>query len=202
MSDELLNDELPSPPPESVGGSAEGESTPIADTIDASLFQDVPKMGEAMPVGTYIFRLDSYTEHWTSEDYKTGRKLEESEKQPYFSLQWKCQQEPHVGRVVFENVPWVKPEDVRDAANPASPRRAEARKILNDRLPRAKEIMQEAGFTPSGQMKFKDFLGTNPEMKIVVKIREVKRKNQAGQLQGTGEWRNEVGKHISLHRPM
>jgi hypothetical protein len=199
MSDELL-DELPSPPA-SEGTVGDLQTQPIDDQLDASLLTDVPKMGEPMPIGTYVFRMDSFKEQWTDKDWKTGLDLTEEQKQPYYALTWKCQQEPHVGRVVFENVPWVKGSDARDANSQTSPRRAEARSILNNRLPRAKELMQAAGFTPSGQFGFKDFLASNPEMKLVLKQKERQAKGPDGKFKGTGEWSNEVTKHLSLHRP-
>jgi hypothetical protein len=192
MTDEYTTDDLPSPPL---------ASQPIDDTLDPTLLTDVPKMGEAIPVGTYAFRLDSFTENWTTKDYKTNQELAPEEQQPYYALQWKCQQEPHVGRVVFENVPWVRREDTKAASNPSDPRRADARKILNNRLPRAKEIMEAAGFTPSAGMSFKQFLQTNPEIKLQLKLKERQSKGQDGKWHGTGDWQNEVQKHISLHRP-
>ena len=159
MEDEILQDELPSPP-------SPAENSTIEDTLDASLLTDVPKLGEAMPAGTYAFRLDSFKEAWTTKNSKTGEDLAKEDQQPYFAVQWKCQQEPHVGRVVFENIPWVRTQDAKDANNFESPRRAEAKKTLNNRLPRAKEIMEAAGFTPSGNFGFKQFLGSNPELKL------------------------------------
>lgn len=191
MEDELLVEDLPSPP---------ATQEAISDEIDAALLTDVPKMGDAIPVGTYAFRLESFKEAWTSE--KDGKKLKEEERQPYFALIWKCQQEPHVGRVVFENVPWLRKEDVKDAADQASPRRGEARKIINNRMPRAKEIMEAAGFNPTGNFGFKSFLGSNPELKLQLKLKERQAKGPDGKWKGTGEWGNEVARHISLHRPM
>ena len=200
MNDELLQDELPSPPPGEEGAAL--VSAPIDDSLDASLLTDVPKMGEAIPVGTYAFRLDSFKEGWTTKNYKTGEDLTEGESQPYFALQWKCQQEPYVGRVVFENVPWVRRDTVQDAANAQSPNRAEARKLINNRLPRAKEIMEASGFQPTGTFGFKDFLGSNPELKLQLKLKERQQKGPDGKWKGTGEWGNEVQKHLSLYRPV
>ncbi len=194
MEDELLTDELPSPP--------EGQAVPeIDDVIDASLFGDVPKMGDAIPAGTYAFRLEKYEEGWSSTDYKTGRTLSDEEKQPYFSLQWKCQQEPHVGRVVFDIVTWVKTSDVKAANDPQNPRRGEARSILNKRLPKAKAIMEAAGFVPTGQFGFKQFLATNPELKLQLKLKEKQDKQPNGTWKGNGDYTNDVQKYLSLHRP-
>lgn len=195
MEDELMSDELPSPP--------QGEVRAIEDEIDAAAFTDVPKMGEAIPVGTYHFRLEKFEERWKDKDDK-GNEIPEAERNPYFALQWKCQQEPYTGRVVFDNVPWVRQKDVQDAASQDSPRRAEARKLLNNRLPKAKEIMEAAGFLDAGRGKFnfKAFLGTNPEMKLQLKVKERQSKGPDGKYRGNGEWGNEISRHISLHRPM
>lgn len=195
IEDELIEDELPSPPS---GAAAEG----FDDSFDASLLADVPKMGDALPVGTYDFRLEKFEESWKTKEYdKQGneRDLPQSDWQPYYKLQWKCQQEPHTGRMVFENCPWVRPQDVSDA-NTESPRKAEARKLINSRMPRAKEIMEAAGFTPTGSFGFKQFLATNPEMKLQLKLKASKIKKD-GKLENSGGFVNEVVKHVSKHRP-
>jgi len=191
MEDEF---ELPSPP--------SGEAQAIDDTMDASLLTDVPKLGDALPQGTYHCRLDKFTEAWTKEDFETGRELAEHEKQPQFLIQWRCQQEPHVGRVILENVPWVRPEDAKAANDPQNPRRGEAKSIINRALPRAKQIMEAAGFNPTAQFGFRQFLGSNPEMLIQVNVKEKKQKNSEGKWVGSGEFKNGVVKHLSLHRPV
>lgn len=198
MDDELMYDELPSPPP----GEASVKAA-IDDAFDASLLADVPKMGEAIPAGTYDFRLDSFTEGWSTKEWHkdgTYTDLPKGEEQPYYRLTWRCQQEPYTGRVVWENCPWVKSQDVKDA-NSDSPRKAEARRIINNRMPRAKEIMTAAGFTPTGKFGFKDFLKTNPEMKLQLRLKARKAKDANGVYQPTNDWDNEVQKHISKFRP-
>lgn len=196
MEDELMNDELPSPP---VGGAAEGRA--VDDELDASLLADVPKMGDALPAGTYAFRLEKFYEQWSEKDMDTGRVLADSEKQPSFGLQWRCQQEPFVGRVVLENVPWVRSEDAKAANDPQNPRRGEAKAIINKALPRAKQIMTEAGFEPKGNFGFKQFLASTPEMKLQLNVKE-KKQQVSGKWVGTGEFKNGVVKHLSMSRPV
>lgn len=193
------DDEIPSPPaPGEHSGAGEAEAS-FDSNIDASLFGDVPKKGEAIPVGTYKFRLDSYKKMATASGKNIG--------QPYFQLQWKCQEEPYTGRVVFENVPWVSAADVKDANDPTSPRRGEAKKTLNNRLPSAKEVMEAADFKPSGKFGFEEFLAGHPEMKLQLKLKEKQSKtgksnaDGSAEYKGTGEMGNEVQKHLSLVRP-
>lgn len=194
-----FDDEIPQAPAGSVDEVPFGQEAQFDTSIDASLFDEVPRMGDPVPAGTYHFRLEKYEKRMTEEG------------QPYFALQWNGQQEPIVGRKVFENVPWILPEDAKDAADPSSVRRAEARKILNNRLPKAKEIMEAAAFKPTGQFGFEQFLASNPEMKLVVKVKERqsatgrmvegKGGKQVKEYKGTGEMGNDVVKHLSLHRP-
>jgi len=195
MNDELIQDTdelIPSPPQ---------TGAPIDDEIDASLLADVPKMGDCMPAGTFAFRLEKFTEAWTEEDFESGRKFTDEEKQPLFNLQWRCQQEPHVGRVVFERVPWVRAETIKAANDPQNPARGSAQAIINKALPRAKQIMEAAGFAPTGKFGFRQFLGSNPEMKLQINVAEKKMKDPAGKWVGSGEMKNNIVKHLSLHRP-
>lgn len=155
LADEL---ELPSAP----------EATQEASfntSIDASIFGDVPGLNEPIPAGTKHFRLDKYTK-------------KEVEGQPRFDVQWKCQEEPNVGRVLFDFVPWVNDETLKAAGDPSNVYHQEAKAVIRKRLPRAKEIMAAAGFKPSGSFDFEaDFLSTNPEVKIPVTISERKNKD-------------------------
>lgn len=174
MSD-LLDDEMPTAP----------TTVPVVaidDTIDASAFDNVPKMGDALPAGVYAVRLKGFSDKIADDG------------QPYFSIQWSVQQEPHVGRLVFDNIPWVRSSDVV-SAKAGDP---QAQAILNDRLPRSKAVMSAAEFKPSGSFGFKQFLATNPELKVQVTINERKTKNDKGEWVGTGEQGNKVVKYISL----
>jgi len=180
MNDELT-DEIPQAPAEGADG------VQIDAELEASDLQTVHKMGEPIPQGTRHFRLRQF------------QAAKADDGQPYFMLQWSCQEEPYTGRVVFDNVPWVKKEDVYDANHPG-PRQVEARNILDDRLAKANAIMQAAGYKPSGRFNFVEFLGTSPELKIQYNVSERKAKQPDGTYKGTGEMGNRVQRYFSLHR--
>lgn len=134
----------------------------------------------------------------TDVEKAAGKKAE-----PYFAMQWKCQEEPLTGRVLFDNVPWVDAKDVVDANNSKSPRQSEAKGILGNRLVRANSIMAAAGFKPTGQFGFRQFLDSHPELKIQVSVAEKKDKNPAtGKYDvPTGEMQNRIVKYASLTAP-
>lgn len=177
-----FEDELPSAP--------QGSTAAIDDEIDASAFAGVGKLGDTMPKGTYHFRLDSFEERV-------------NENGPNFSLQWKCQEEPYTGRVVFDTITWVTKETLAAAA--AGDNVAKA--TIGQRLVRANSLMEAAGFRPMGKFGFKSFLSTNPEVKLTIGIQE--RKSDTGKVDakgkkvyaGTGEMGNNVVRYLSLQRP-
>lgn len=182
-----FDDELPQAPT----GGEPATGTAFDDTIDSSTFEGVGKIGDAMPKGTYHFRLDSYTQEVT-------------ENGPYFNIRWKCQEEPQVGRLVFDICTWVSAETVKAAAAGD----AQAKSTIGTRLARANSIMDAAGFKPQGKFGFKSFLDTNPELKLTIGISERKKKvegktdSKGKQVyEGTGEMGNNVVKYLSLHRP-
>jgi hypothetical protein len=189
---DFLDDELPQAP---TGGAA-GQMAPV-ETLDVSedIYATVPKMGDTIPAGTYHFRLD----RWQKAAYEDG---------PVYSLQWRCQEEPHTGRVCFSNCPWPTAADIKTANDPSLPAGAkqEAQKRVNDRLVVAKAIQEAAGCKP-GSMPFEDFLNTNPEMKLTIGVTEKKQRDAKlgadgkPKFSGTGENKNKVQKYISLHRP-
>lgn len=189
-TNQIDDDELPSPPAEVVPAASEAT---FDSEIPAELFGDVPKRGEPIPIGTYEFRLDSFRKFETASGDNKG--------QPNFAIQWKCQEEPYTGRVVFENVPWVKPEDVKAASNQTDPRCSKAQKTLRNRLPAAKEIMEACSFKPAGKFQFEEFLAGHPACKLQLKLKERQEKTSDGKYKGTGEMGNEVVKHLSLVRP-
>lgn len=183
-----FDDEIPSAP--GTGGAA--LAVAIDDEIDASAFEGVGKLGEAMPKGTYHFRLDSFSDQISGEG------------EPYFSLTWKCQEEPYTGRTIpFDNVPWVKQADIAAAA--AGDTAAKAK--ITSRLVRANSLMEAAGFKPTGKFGFKAFLSNNPEVKLTLSLEE--RKSKSGKTDGkgkpvyvgTGEMGNKVVRYLSLRRP-
>jgi hypothetical protein len=184
------DDEMPVAP-------AHDEPSTVAAPIDARIegdaFDEVPRMGDPVPAGVYHVRVRQASGAW-SDDVPP---------QPYFQVQLAIQQEPHVGRVVFDNIPWVRPEDIRAAskANPNPYERAQAQKVLNDRLPKSKAIMEAAGYKPTGAFSFKEFLDSGPEFKVQVNIRERKERDGKGGWRGTGEQGNKVQKYLSLVSP-
>jgi hypothetical protein len=179
-----FDDEMPEAPN---GAVVAAGAVTIDGGIDASLFDAVPNMGDALPAGVYHVRLKSFSEKVSTDNPP----------QPYFSIMWAVQQEPHVGRVVFDNVPWVNASDVQlaVAGNP------QAQAVLSDRLPRSKQIIKAAEFKPVGKFDFKAFLGSNPELKIQVGVTAKKAQNAAGNWVATDEMKNTISKYISLVAP-
>lgn len=180
-----FDDELPNAP-----GTEAGAAVVIDDEIDSSAFEGVGKLGDVLPKATYHCRLDSFKE-------------QSNENGPNFSLQWKVQEEPNTGRVVFDTIPWVSVDTIKAAAagDPA------AKSTMAQRLVRANSLMQAAGFKPSGKFGFKSFLSTNPEVKLTLSIGE--KKTDSGKTDGkgkkvyvgTGEQVNNVVKYLSLQAP-
>jgi len=185
-------DEMPAAPPASQEGAAAVE---FSGEVDASVFDDVHAGGEPLPQGTYHFRLEAYDKRFADPD-KSGVA------QPYYALRWRCQQEPHVGRVYFENVPWVREEDVKIATDQRHPLNRQAKQTLSDRLWKAKDLMDKAGFKPTGRLNFEAFLDTNPEVRIPLTLQEVKEKQPDGSLKGAGRFRNKSNKYLPLARSM
>lgn len=186
-----FDDEVPEAPV-----AAEGDA-PVSGFMDAAAMEDVPLMGEPFPVGTYHFRLDSYTESWFEPSVEDVEKYAGLARQPQFQLHWSCQQEPHTGRVYMDFMPWVTEECVKAAVggNPL------AKELVKKRLFAAKTLMLACGFKPVGAFDFKgDFLGANPEVRIQLSVREAKTRVD-GKLQPTGEMRNRTVKYVSLQRP-
>jgi hypothetical protein len=207
MNPDMMEDELPQAP---AGGTSGGDVAVTMASVPADMYDAVPKMGDVMPAGTFHFRLDRYSKV----SYEDG---------PVYSLTWRCQEEPHTGRVVFANCPWPKASDVALANDPDAPKgaRAEAQKEVSKRLVVSKAIQEAAGIRP-GSMDFEEFLGTNPEVKITERVTGKKALkgvadamkgeyvndagkvvDKAGQLlfEDTGEQKNIVVKYLSLARP-
>lgn len=160
-----LSDELPLPP-EAQETLAAPEGT-FSAAFNSSLLEDVGGLNEPIPAGTKHFRCDKYKK--VDED-KDG--------QPRFDLQWKCQEEPNVGRVLFDFVPWVKQDVLVAAMDPTNIRHQEAKDLIKKRIPRAKDIMKAAEYSPKGDFDFEtDFLAMHPEVKIPVQISERKNKD-------------------------
>lgn len=194
----VLDDEMPSAP---VGEENKGPA--VDGAIDASLFDGVGKMGEVIPVGTYHFRLQQVHEGWSEPQKGDNGEYKDPDvarfgKQPWFNLDWRCQQEPHTGRRVTEMVFWCSAE-VFAAASAGDPT---ARKMVRSRLTAINDLLAAANMKPTGIFNIKDFFATNPEVKLQLKLTEKKTKDDKGKYTiKTGEQDNGVVKHISLTRP-
>lgn len=202
MNDEQVvidDSEMPSAP----SSEAAGEVVEIDGSVDGSVFATVHKEGDALPMGTYHFRLSNYTQGWNEfgKDDKGKTKepeLESFGKQPYFMVNWVCQQEPHTGRQIPpEFVGWCTPELFKAATEG----NRSAAKYVANRLIQALAILEGAEMKPTGSFNFKDFLGTNPEMKLTLGLGAGKTKDQSGKYVNDGRMVNKVLKHVSLRRP-
>lgn len=181
---------IPSPTPG-------GEAPAVVDgSFDASLLDGVSLVGEVIPVGTYIFRLDRFYENFNEPN---DDKYKELGSQPGFGLLWICQQEPHTGKTFMDNCPFINAR-TREAAAGGD---VTALELVRNRLPRAKSIMKAAGYQPKGKFDFKDFLSSHPEIKIQLKIQEKKMKDPGapGKYKGTGSMANAAEKYLPLQRP-
>lgn len=157
LSEEL---DLPAPPPPGEMPAGENSSEGACDAeIDPELFAGIPDTAPVIEKGISEFRIESY---------KEGKAAGTDE--PYFNVTLTCQTEPHVGRKIFDFVPWVKDEVAKDAKNTSSPTCAASRNVLKDRLWKSNSIMKSAKWKPSGAVSFKAFLATNPVVKVQHKV--------------------------------
>lgn len=185
-----INDELPQPPIPQADGSTESAVANFDATFDPSILADVPKMNDPIPAGTYEFRLDKFT-----------KKLDK-DNMPRYDVQWKCQQEPHTGRVAFDFVSWISGEDLAAASNTSNPRCQEARDLIRKRLPRVKAIMEAAGYKAVGPTNLDEFFSTQPVVKIQLTVAERKGKDKDGKYTiPSGDMQNNIQNYISLSRP-
>lgn len=178
-----IDDEMPQAP--GTNGAA-ADAVSINGEFDMAALDGVPNLGDALPAGVYEVRLRSFSE-------------KKNDNGPFFGLQWSVQQEPHAGRLIFENyVPFCTPEQFA-AAVAGDP---VAKAAVADRMPRLKSIMKAADYKPVGKTDIKAFLATNPELKIQINVKEKKQKVEAtGKYEGTGEMENGVVKYISKQAP-
>jgi hypothetical protein len=182
-----FEDELPQAPT----GGTQTEVVDFGSEIDASAFDGVGKLGDAIPAGTYHFRLDTQTKGKN----KNG---------PYYSIQWKCQEEPYVGRIAFDTITWLDQETLGALkAGPSNPGFSNAKSTANSRLVRANSLMEAAGMKPVGNFNFETWLNTHPEVKLTLSLREKKLKDdKSGEYTvPTGEMQNNVSKYVALQAP-
>ena len=153
MSDTTVNnvpfdDEMPAPP---VNTSPTGPP-PVDGTMDGSLLDLVPTLGEAIEKGTYHFRLDRYTEGWNDPDPRNPEELLFG-KQPYFQVFWSCQEEPHTGQQFMDFVSWVNKETFAAA----SQGNRTALNVIRTRLSRVKALLAAAEYPTTGSFDIKKF---------------------------------------------
>lgn len=192
-------DDMPAAP-----GVPAGTAVPVDSSGDADMFEGVPTMGEALPIGTYHFRLEKVSSGANKVEesagvaklYSNGNKISD---QPWYMLQWVCQQEPHTGRQFGDFCPWVNKE-CRDLAKTGD---VNAQILLKDRLWKAKAVLEAAGYKPSGAFDIdKDFFSTHPEVKIQLGIQPGKTKDPVSKKYiEDGSTQNKAIKYLSLTRP-
>ncbi len=159
LADEM---DLPAPPPLNAETAATShEATSIDAEIPEDLASTIPDAPEAMPKGISEFRLASFEER-TSKESAPGL----NDGDPYFNLKWVCQSEPNTGRTIYDMIPWVTAQTVKDAGDPTSPNCQQARNDLKIRLWKYKQLTKAAGWSNTGGMKPKEFFATNPTVKI------------------------------------
>lgn len=190
-----VDDEMPAPPTADASKAVES----IDDTYDTGLMDKVEKIGEPFPAGTYHMRLDGYTEGWGSESQSTKEndaKTKHLGDQPYFMLQFICQEEPSVGKRWGAYVGWCNAETFKLAAKGD----AVAVQYLKNRLSLAKTLMEGLEWKPQpGKSKFKDFINSHPEGKFTLRVSE--RKSYVnGKLGATGEFTNNLVKCMPLYK--
>jgi len=192
-----LDDELmpAAPAPATAAGAPAVVSAPFSGEIDVTAYEKVPEMGEALPAGTYHFRLDSYREGW-GDPPKPGDALFAYGAQPYFMVKWTAQQEPITGRAFIDFCPWVS-DQVAQAAG-AGDQAAQA--VVTDRIWKLKTIATAAGYKPpaGGRFNAKTFLSSNPEVKISLGVQERKSKNTDGTYSPTGQQGNRANAYLPL----
>ena len=179
-------DEMPAPP---TAAAASTEAEPIPTEFNADVVAEAYGRGEAFPAGTFHFRLDGYSEGWGNEGSDEKNKLSHLGNQPYFMLQWVCQQEPYVGKRYLQFLGWVNAETMKLAEKKDS----QALGFAKERLGDVKTLMIGCNYKPHGRSDLKTFLESHPEAKISLTIRERKIKIN-GVLTPTGEMVNNVQK--------
>jgi hypothetical protein len=194
-----LDDEMPAAPASGGAASAAAAEAPVRNfsgDVDFESYDKTPEMGEPIPQGTYEFRADSYREGW-GDAPKPGDKDFAYGAQPYFMLKWVAQTEPVIGRAFTDFLPWISNEVAVAAAGGD----AGAQAIIQDRIWKLKTIASQAGFKPAAGSKFnaKDFLASNPVIKISLGVDKKKKKNATtGKYEATEELTNKVNAYLPL----
>ena len=187
-----------------VAPATDAPQAEVDGTFDGSLLAGVANLGEAIPMGTYHFRLDGYTTGWSKPDVKYPDEARFGN-QPYFMLNWSCQEEPHTGRSPGpEFCGWCSKEVFQAAAGGDRT----AMRMVNSKLVVAKDVLAGADLKSAGTMDFKSFLATNPEMRLQLGLQpgktatgKIDSKSGKKEYVADGSMRNRILKHVSLTRP-
>lgn len=185
----LANDELPSPPSIPTGNA----EAALAFDVGAEEVESAQEFGEALPAGVYHFRVDKISITLkNSEDWK-------EEQLPQIQVNWKCQEEPHVGHTFTDWVPYVSQNlvDQSRAGNKA------AQQLVKSRLGRIKMITEGCEYKIDGRFNPIAFFNTHPECKIQLSVKAGKTKDLAnpGQYIDSGLLQNNAVKYIPLSTP-
>lgn len=180
------------PPTPPDAPDSEAQIALAADVGDEDL-KDVQKPGDLIPAGTYHVRIVKC-------EVRNGKNPAGSfSPQPMFAIQFAIQEEPYVGRRLFDNILWIT-ADLKAAANDnTNPYCAEARKIMANRLGRWKAIKEDA-FGLKGNVQPLSILGDETrELKIVVAQTRRREKNEAtGNWEATDVLENTITKYLPL----
>lgn len=191
LADEM---ELPAPPPPSVSGTGDtaGGSFECAE-IDSDLYDSLPTEDEVLAKGVSEIRIEEFAKKLTADG------------QPYFNIKITIQSEPNIGRVIYDMISWVLPQDIRDANDTSSPRNVEARSILKKRMWKAKAMMAAAGWKAQGKVNFETFLASNPQMKAEHGVEErrsktdkIDPKTNKPIYEKNGKWQATIKKYLPL----
>lgn len=205
MSDFIDPQDMPQPPSAMPAGENAAADASFDSSASMDDFKDVPKMGEAMPMGTYHFRLEKVTKGaGENHDPKKGEQPmkygdgTDVGPLPYYMVEWICQQEPYVGRRFGDFAPWV-PAGCFGKAKSGD---QVARTLLKDRLWKIKAIMESCNFAPPAGFNVEtDFFAQHPECKIQLGTQPGKAKNAEGKYVEDGSQKNKSIRYIPLNRP-
>ena len=165
----------------------------FAGALDDNELNDVEKLGDLVPAGTYHVR-------FVKCEKRTGKTDAGSfGPQPMYALQMAIQEEPFVGRRVFDNIFWVTPSIVKAMNDSSNPYSGEAKKIYANRLGRWKALKQDA-FGLTGKVHPDEILlDVTRECKVVIAHRNRRALNAAtGQWEATSEKEVVVSKYLPL----
>lgn len=173
-----IADEMPDIPQAAPGGAEEPE---VGGVFDPALMQQVQKVGEPFPTGTFHLKLVEWNSGWQKPDPKKGDKdpLKGFGDQPYFQTYWECLQAPYEGKRYPLFIGWVTSE-VQKMAVAGD---AKALSFLKNRLAMSKTVLEGCGTKSIPGNDFKNFLNGGPEALFHLELTSRKVKDEK-----TGKW--------------